>query len=146
MTNDSKFAHLKSIAAGDIPAPSISSSMSFWSHEPHKPLIGEIVGFSKFEHPSFGEQETVIVKREDGEVVSAILTNYLKTGLSMQKGEVGDLVLIEKQGQERSKTGKMFNKFQLVVEKQNPSLEEGSKPTTIADAVSPPATVFDLTF
>jgi hypothetical protein len=115
--NDDKFAHLKAIAAGDIPAPTLSSDIRFWTHEPNNPLIGTILGFDKFEHPSYGKQETVIVERENGEVVSAILTNYLQTGMSMQNGEIGDLILIEKQGQERSKHGKIFNKFRLVVDK-----------------------------
>lgn len=112
-----KFAHLKAIAAGQAPAPTLSSDIRFWSHEPNEPLIGTIVGFDKFEHPSFGTQETVIVERENGEVVSAILTSYLQTGMDIQSGQIGDSILIEKQGQERSKTGKVFNKFLLVIEK-----------------------------
>jgi hypothetical protein len=51
--------------------------------------------------------------------VSAILTEYLQNGMAMQNGEIGDLVLIEKQGQERSKYGKTFNKFQFVIKKQD---------------------------
>lgn len=113
-----KYAHLKAIAAGEVKAPSLSSDIRFWTHEPHQPLIGEILGFDSFDHPQYGRQETVIVEREDGEVVSAILTNYLQNGMQMQNGNVGDLVLIEKQGQERSKYGKMFNRFRIVIEKQ----------------------------
>jgi hypothetical protein len=113
-----KFAHLNAIAAGEASASSLSSDIQFWTHEPHQPLIGEIVGFDSFDHPQYGRQETVIVERENGEVVSAILTNYLQKGMNIQNGDIGDLILIEKQGQERSKHGKIFNKFLLVIDKQ----------------------------
>lgn len=96
----------------------MSSNVLFWKHNPHEPLIGTIVGFDEFEHPAYGLQKAVIVERENGEVVSAILTDYLKNGMRMQQGEIGDLVLIEKQGQERSKNGKTFNRFRFVIDKQ----------------------------
>lgn len=116
--NTNKFAHLNAIAAGEVKAPALSNDIIFWEHQVDNPLVGEILGFDGFDHPQYGRQETVIVQRENDEVVSAILTNYLQNGMQMQNGEVGDLVLIEKQGQERSKYGKMFNRFLIVVEKQ----------------------------
>lgn len=118
VTHNDKFAYLKAIASGEAQAPSLSSDISFWTHEPFVPLIGTILSFGEFEHATYGIQQTVIVEREDGEVVSAILTDYLQKGMEIQGGDIGDLVLIEKQGQERSKNGKTFNKFQLVIEKQ----------------------------
>ena len=114
---NNKFAHLKAIAAGELSAPALSSEVKFWSHEPHNPLIGMILGFDEFDHQQYGKQQTIIVERENGEVVSAILTPYLQNGMSMQSGEIGDLVLIEKLGQERSKFGKVFNKFRMVIDK-----------------------------
>jgi hypothetical protein len=115
--NDDKFAHLKAIAAGDIPAPTLSSDIRFWTHEPNNPLIGTILGFDKFEHPSYGTQKTIIIERETGDVVSAILTNYLQKGMEIQNGQIGDLALIEKKGKKRSNNGAMYNEFQLVIEK-----------------------------
>ncbi|MBV5301521.1 MAG: hypothetical protein J0649_07050 [Methylococcales bacterium] len=112
-----KFAHLKAIAAGELSAPALSSDVKFWTHEPHNPLIGTNLGFDQFDHGQYGTQQTIIVERENGEVVSAILTPYLQNGMSMQNGEIGDSVLIEKLGQERSKFGKVFNKFRMVVDK-----------------------------
>jgi hypothetical protein len=117
MVESDKFAHLKAIAAGELSAPALSSDVKFWSHEPHNPLIGTILGFDQFDHGQYGTQQTIIVERENGEVVSAILTPYLQNGMSIQNGEIGDLVLIEKLGQERSKFGKVFNKFRMVVDK-----------------------------
>jgi hypothetical protein len=118
LTHENGFDYLRAIASGATPPPVLSSDIRFWSHEPHEPLIGKIVGFGEFDHTAYGHQKTVIVEREDGEVVSAILTNYLQRGMEIQNGEIGDLVLIEKQGQERSKCGKTFNRFQFVVQKQ----------------------------
>lgn len=117
MVESDRFAHLKAIAAGELSAPALSSDVKFWSHAPHKPLIGTILGFDQFDHGQYGTQQTIIVERENGEVVSAILTPYLQNGMSIQNGEIGDLVLIEKLGQERSKFGKVFNKFRMVVDK-----------------------------
>jgi hypothetical protein len=109
---------LKAIASGEVQAPALASDVRFWSHEDFQPLIGKILGFDGFEHPSYGKQETVIVERENSEVVSAILTGYLQTGMAMQGGDIGDLILIEKQGKAQSKHGKTFNKFRLVIQKQ----------------------------
>lgn len=116
--NSDRFSHLKAISTGEAPVPSIASDVRFWTHELYKPLIGEILDFGSFEHQQFGMQETVIVELENGERVSAILTDYLQKGFQMQGAEIGDLILIEKQGQERSKHGKFYNKFVLVVDKQ----------------------------
>jgi hypothetical protein len=113
-----KFARLKAMASGEVQAPALAADVQFWAHEPHQPLMGTIIGFDSFEHPSYGKQETVIVERDTGEVVSAILTNYLQNGMQMQNGSEGDLVFIEKLGQERSKNGKMFNKFKFIIDKQ----------------------------
>lgn len=118
IANNDKFAHLKAIASGEAQAPTLSSDVRYWTHEPYQPLIGTILSFGEFEHAAYGTQQTVIVEREDGEVVSAILTPYLQNGMEMQRGDIGDSILIVKQGQERSKYGKTFNKFQLVIEKQ----------------------------
>ena len=117
MVESDRFAHFKAIAAGELSAPALSSDVKFWSHDPHNPLIGTILGFDQFDHGQYGTQQTIIVERENGEVVSAILTPYLQNGMSMQNGEIGDLVLIEKLGQERSKFGKVFNKFLMVIDK-----------------------------
>jgi hypothetical protein len=109
-----KFAHLKAIAAGE----SMPSSLpDIWKHEVGNPLIGTIKGFSNFEHDRYGPQETVIVELESGEHVSAILNSYLSNGMQIKHAEVGDLVLIQLLGKEKSTNGSTFNKFNLVVEK-----------------------------
>lgn len=112
------FAYLNAIALGEIPPPKFTSDITFWSHERNNPLIGKVVDFSEFEHESYGPQKTVIVERENREMVSAILTPYLQNGVVLQNCEVGDLVLIEKKNKERSKYGKVFNRFEFVVKKQ----------------------------
>ncbi|ATG88319.1 hypothetical protein [Methylomonas koyamae] len=110
-----KFAHLKAIAAGE---PLENTSFpEIWKHEVGNPLMGTIKGFSSFEHDRFGLQETVIVELESGKLVSAILNNYLSTGMQIQHAEVGDLVLIQLLGKERSPNGPMFNRFNLVIQK-----------------------------
>jgi hypothetical protein len=120
--NADKYAKLKAIAAGEIKdTTTMSSDIRFWTHEPHQPLIGEIVGFDSFEHPRYGTQKTVIVQRETGETVSAILTKYLENGMQLKNGQIGDLVLIEKQGQKLSQHGNTYNDFQFVLEKVNQS-------------------------
>ena len=110
--------YLKAVAAGYIKDSTLPSAIRLWTHELNQPLIGTIIRFDEFEHPGYGTQQTVIVERDNNEVVSAILNPYLQKGMAMQDGEIGDLILIEKQGQEQSKYGKTFNKFQLVIDKQ----------------------------
>jgi len=69
-TLNDRFANLKGIASGKVTSPALSSAIKFWTHEPEQPLIGSIVGFSQFEHERYGTQQTVLVERETGDVVS----------------------------------------------------------------------------
>lgn len=112
-TLNDRFANLKGRASGKVTAPALLSAIKFWTHEPEQPLIGSIVGFSQFEHERYGTQQTVLVKREKGDVVSAILTNYLQKGMEIQDGAVGDLVLIMKQGKACSKYGKHIQQIPI---------------------------------
>lgn len=106
-----KFAKLKAIAAGEM------ARLTIWKHETKKPLIGRIKGFSSFHHDQYGMQETVIVETESGELVSAILNDYLIEGMRRQRAEVNDLLFIELLGQDNSKNGNCFNKYVLVIDK-----------------------------
>lgn len=111
--NDDIFTKLKSIAAGGMahPLPTI------WTHEIDNPLIGRIKGFSRFQHDKYGIQETVIVELESGELVSAILNDYLIEGMRRQRAEIEDFVLIQLMGKDLSNQGHRFNIFNLVIHK-----------------------------
>lgn len=86
-----------------------------------KPKIGEIIagiiitrGF--FTHPSFGRQETIILKTVDG-VYSVILSKYLLQGLESQNGQVGDLCAIAFHGKEAISETVKINKYTMLIEK-----------------------------
>ncbi|ANE56527.1 hypothetical protein [Methylomonas sp. DH-1] len=113
-----KFARLKAIAAGESEPAAASSFPEIWKHEVDKPLIGTFLGYGNFEHERFGLQETAIVQTENGQRVSAILNNYLSNGMQYQQAEPGDLVLIRLLGKEKSTNGSVYNKFELVVQKE----------------------------
>lgn len=106
------YARLKAIAAGEEMA-----QPSIWKHEVNQPLIGRIKGFGNFLHDRYGKQETVIVELESGELVSAILNEYLVNGMHLQQAEIGDFILIQLLGKELSNGGNCFNKFNLVIQK-----------------------------
>lgn len=108
-----KFAHLKAIASGEVPMQQLIP----WQHEVNNPLIGTIKGFSEFQHERFGPQKTVIVERENGEVVSAFMNAYVAHGMEQQNAQPGDLVLIQLLGKAKSQSGNQYNEFQLYVEK-----------------------------
>ena len=112
--NNNVYARLKAIAAGERahPLPTI------WVHEINKPLIGRIREFNRFQHDRYGMQETVIVELETGELVSAILNDYLIEGMRRQRAEIDDFVLIQLLGTDLSNHGNRFNKFTLVIEKE----------------------------
>ena len=112
MSNDI-YARLKAIAAGEM----AHSLPAIWKHEINKPLIGRIRGYSSFLHDRYGKQETVIVELESGELVSAILNDYLVNGMRIQDAEINDLILIEKLGKELSNNGNCFNRYNMVIQK-----------------------------
>ena len=63
--------------------------------------------------------KTVIVERENGEVVSAFMNAYVANEMEKQNAQPGDLVLIQLLGKARSQHGNSYNQFQLYVEKQS---------------------------
>ncbi|QSB01867.1 hypothetical protein JWZ98_02595 [Methylomonas sp. EFPC1] len=111
--NKDKFAHLKAIAAGEVP----TQQPTPWQHEVNNPLIGTIKGFGEFHHERFGLQRTIIVERENGEVVSAFMNAYIANGMEHHNAQPGDLVLIQLLGKAKSQHGNQYNEFQLYVEK-----------------------------
>jgi hypothetical protein len=108
-----RFSELRAISNGAV----TSQCPTFWNHEVNRPLIGTIRGFSSFQHDRYGQQETVLVELESGELVSAILSAYLSSGMRMQNAAVNDLVLIQLLGKDRINNGNTFNKYNLVVRK-----------------------------
>ena len=110
-----KFAKLKAIAAGEL----LTKQPTPWQHEVNNPLMGIILGFSEFHHERFGLQRTVIVERENGEVVSTFMNNYIANGMKQHNAQPGDLVLIQLLGKAKSQQGNQYNEFQLHVEKAN---------------------------
>jgi hypothetical protein len=108
-----KFAKLKAMAAGEL----TEQQPIHWQHEEHKPLIGTIKGFGEFHHDRYGPQKTVIVERENGEVVSAFMNAYIANGMERSHARPGDLVLIQLLGKAKSQDGNQFNQYQVHVEK-----------------------------
>jgi hypothetical protein len=113
-----KYAELRAIVSGE--AQATTPIPAKWSYEIDRPLLGTIKGFSSFHHDRFGLQETVIVESESGELVSAILNQYLQNGMRIQKAEVNDLILIQFLGKELSVHNNTINKYNLVVQKAYP--------------------------
>ncbi|MDO9106714.1 MAG: hypothetical protein Q7U57_17345 [Methylovulum sp.] len=110
-----KFAKLKAMAAGELTV----QQPIHWHHEEHKPLIGTIKGFGEFIHDRYGLQKTIIVERENGEVVSAFMNAYIANGMERSHAQPGDRVLIQLLGKAKSQDGNQYNQFLVYVEKAN---------------------------
>jgi hypothetical protein len=113
--DNDRFAKLKAMATSEVTV----QQPIHWQHEEHKPLIGTIKGFGEFHHDRYGLQKTVIVERENGEVVSAFMNVYIANGMERSHAQTGDLVLILLLGKAKSQDGNQFNQFQVHVEKAN---------------------------
>ena len=114
-----KYSNLLDIAEGRVEVPVIARPVVYWTYEVNKPLIGTIAEFGEFTHKEYGLLDTIIIERETGELVSAILTKSLNMLLKAQKGTIGDKILIVKRGEDMSPAGKTYNKFQLVIDKDH---------------------------
>ena len=108
-----KFSKLRAIESGQATA-STAPDVRFWSYEKDGNLMGTIIKFDSFTHPSFGEQHTVIVRMESNELVSAFLNSWLQEGLSRKQASVGDLILIQYFGKQ---AGERFIRYNLEIEK-----------------------------
>ncbi len=111
--DNDKFAKLRARATGQAPETT-GQNVRNWSFEKDGDMMGAITGFNSFTHPSFGEQRTVQVQLESGEVISAYLNGYLQQGMDRQQAAVGDLVLIQFFG--KHPTGR-HNLYQLDIQK-----------------------------
>lgn len=117
--NNDKFARLKAIASGQLSAPT-AVEVRFWNFERDGNILGTIIGFNTFQHPKYGEQHTVtVIMAESGELVSAFLNGFLQEGVSRQRAEVGDLILIQFFGKQ---AGESFNRYRLEIEKAAPDI------------------------
>ncbi|WP_340124191.1 hypothetical protein [Methylobacter svalbardensis] len=116
--NNDKFAKLRAIESGQV-SVSTAPDVRNWSFEKDGNIMGTITGFDSFTHPSFGEQRTVIVRLESGEVISAFLNGYLQQGMDRQQAAVGNLVLIQFFGKP---AGERFNRYHLVIQKDQPEM------------------------
>lgn len=87
----------------------------FWRPEPGDILAGEICGLKPQTGP-FGQGYLLLVRQESGEIVSLWLTAYLKAQLESYKAQPGDVVGIRYLGRGTSKTGKQYNRYEVVVE------------------------------
>ena len=109
-----KFSKLRAIDLGQATA-STAPAVRFWSYEKDGNLMGTIIKFDSFTHPSFGEQHTAIVRlAESNELVSAFLNSWLQEGLSRKQAAVGDLILIQYFGKQ---AGERFIRYNLEIEK-----------------------------
>jgi hypothetical protein len=113
-----KFAKLRAIDSGQATASTVQN-VRFWSYEKDGNLMGTIIKFDSFTHPSFGEQHTVIVRMESNELVSAFLNSWLQEGMSRKQAAVGDLILIQFFGRQ---AGERFNRYHLEIEKAQPEM------------------------
>lgn len=114
-----KFAKLRAIQSGQTTVTNEQNAI-FWSFEKDGDIMGTIVDFSSILHPTFGEQQTLIVRLADSnELVSAFMNGWLQEGLRRKQAAVGDLVLIKFLGKQ---TGERFNRYQLEIEKAGPEM------------------------
>ncbi len=116
--DNDKFAKLRALASGQ--APEITApDVRFWNFEKDGDVMGTITGFNSFTLPVYGEQHTVIVQLESGEVISAFLNDYLQKGMDLKQAAVGDLVLIQFFGKP---PGERYNRYYLVIQKDKPGM------------------------
>ena len=109
-----KFSKLRAIESGQVTV-STAPNVKYWSFERDGNLLGTIVDFNGFNHPLYGEQQTIIVRlAETGELASAFLSGWLQEGMRRKQAAVGDLILIQFLGRQ---AGERFNRFHLEIEK-----------------------------
>jgi len=94
-----------------------TSEIKHWQPTAGACITGIIKGSGSFHHPLYGEQKTMLLQDEKGDITSVILTRYLSQGLKLQNAAIGDLCAVTFHGKERSKTGHTFNRYSLLVEK-----------------------------
>lgn len=86
-----------------------------WKPCEQEAVLGIIVKRDKIT-TQYGQQDILILQREDGVLISVFLTKYLQTGLEKQQAEVGSLVSIKYLGLLTSKYGKQYNGYELIVD------------------------------
>lgn len=93
------------------------AGIQLWKPAPGDVLEGVILGAKQIRGP-FGEQPALVVGTPDGSRVAYWLTAWLKNELHQQGAQKGDLVSLTFCGQEVGRSGKRYNRMDLVVLRQ----------------------------
>jgi hypothetical protein len=78
-------------------------------------LVGQLIGSQKASG-LYGENDQVLVKTEDGTIVAAWLTQWLRENLKAQGATGGDLIAITYLGKKQSPSGRIYNSYSLLVD------------------------------
>lgn len=96
-----------------------SETVTNWQPSAGETIAGIISGSGTFTHSLYGQQKTMLLSDDSGQITSVILTPYLMNGLKQQGAVLGDLCAITFHGKAQSKAGHNFNKYTLLVDKVN---------------------------
>ena len=94
-----------------------TETVTNWQPIAGETIAGIISGSGTFTHSLYGEQKTMLLSDDNGQITSVILTQYIMQGLKQQGAGIGDLVALTFHGKGQSKTGHSFNKYTLLVDK-----------------------------
>lgn len=92
----------------------LSAAIETWKPQPGDTIEGAIVGARQEEGP-FGPQHQALIQTPTGPVFAVWLTRWLENQFRLQEADIGSMASITFIGQERSQTGKTFNKMAVTI-------------------------------
>ena len=91
-------------------------SAKIWYPESGDCLIGQLIGSQKASG-IYGEKHQILVQTEDGTVVAAWLTEWLKENFQAQGAAAGDLIALTYLGKKQPPSGRIYNSYSLLVDR-----------------------------
>lgn len=86
-----------------------------WQPADGETLEGVIFASRSVTNPFGATQDQAIVQRVDGSLIALWLSPWLLGQLRAQQADIGDLLSMTYQGQERSARGALYNKYAVAV-------------------------------
>ncbi len=94
-----------------------TNKVIYWQPSAGDTIVGFIQGSCTFKNSLYDEQKTMLLKEDNGPVVSVALNRYLIHSLKQHNAALGDLVTVTFHGKEQKNSGRSFNRYTLLVDK-----------------------------
>ncbi len=93
-----------------------TNKVTHWQPSAGETISGVIQGRGTFKDSLYNEQKTMLLRDDNGSIVSVDLNRYLIHSLKQNNAALGDLVTMTFHGKEQKNSGRSFNRYTFLID------------------------------